>query len=114
MLLYVGDILAAYGVLLFLGAWVVRWRSRWLIALAVFFFLLGALPSDDALSISTAPPDASLLPPDPVTMLSARIELQPFVMLLGPIGFMCPFLVGLVAARARILEQPEQHRRFLA
>lgn len=113
MLLYIGDIVAAYGVLLFLGAWVVRWRSRWLVALAIFFFLLGVMPSGDSLSISSAPPDASMLPPDPRTMFSARIEVQPFIMLLGPIGFMCPFLVGLVAGRARILEQPARHRRLL-
>lgn len=113
MLLYVGDIVAAYGVLLFLGAWVVRWRGRWLVALAVFFFLLVAAPSGDSLSVSSAPPDASLLPPDPLTMFSARIEVQPIVMLLGPIGFICPFLVGLVAGRARILEEPARHRRLL-
>lgn len=113
VLLYIGDIVAAYGVLLLLGAWVVRWHSRWLVALALLFFLLGALPSGGSLSISEAPPDLSMLPPDPLTMLSSRIEVQPYIMLLGPIGFVCPFLVGLVAGRLRILEQPARYRRFL-
>jgi hypothetical protein len=27
MLLYIGDILAAYGVLLFLGVWALRWKG---------------------------------------------------------------------------------------
>ena len=35
LLLYAGDILAAYGVLLFLGAWCVRWKDRWLLLVAV-------------------------------------------------------------------------------
>ena len=34
-------------------------------------------------------------------------------MLLGPIGFACPFLLGLWAGRRRILERPEAHRRML-
>ena len=34
MLLYVGDILAAYGVLLFLGVWAIRWKDRWLLVVA--------------------------------------------------------------------------------
>ena len=113
MLLYVGDIIAAYGVLLFFGAWVVRWRSRWLVVLAIFFFLLGALPSGESTSISSDQPDPSMLPPDLVTMFSSRIVVQPFIMLLGPIGFACPFLVGLVAGRLRLLEQPARYRRSL-
>lgn len=113
MLLYIGDIVAAYGVLLFVGAWAVRWRSRWLVALATLFFLLGALPSDASLAVSSEPPHPSMLPSDPLTMLSTRIEVQPILMLLLPIGFVCPFLVGLVAGRLRILEQPARYRRFL-
>jgi uncharacterized membrane protein YeiB len=113
ILLYIGDVLAAYGVLLFLGAWAVRWRSRWLVALAILLFLLGAMPSGDSLSVSSEPPHLSMLPPDPLTMLSSRIEVQPFVMLLVSIGFACPFLVGLVVGRLRILEQPARYRRFL-
>ena len=46
LLLYVGDILMAYGVLLFLGVWAVRWKDGWLLTVAAFFLALGALPSD--------------------------------------------------------------------
>lgn len=113
MLLYVGDILAAYGVLLLLGAWTVRWRARWLVLLAVAFFALGLLPSADSSSVSTEPPHPSMLPPDLVSMLAERIAVQPFIMLLGPVGFACPFLVGLLAGRARVLERPGEHRRLL-
>ena len=113
MLLYIGDILAAYGVLLLVGAWVVWWRDRWLWAWAALFFVLVSLPSMDSGSISTDGPDPSMLPTDLVGMLGDRIVVQPWIMLLGPIGFACPFLVGLWAGRRRVLERPDEHRRLL-
>ncbi len=113
MLLYIGDILAAYGVLLLVGAWVVWWRDRWLWTWAVFFFVLVSLPSMDSGSISTDRPDPSMLPTDLVGMLGDRIVVQPWIMLLGPIGFACPFLVGLWAGRRRVLERPGENRRLL-
>jgi len=112
MLLYVGDILAAYGVLLFLGVRAVRWKDRWLMVAASVFLVLGALPVA-SLAISREPPDALLLPPDLITMLSSRLEVQPYIMLLAPIGFAGPLLVGLWVGRRRILEQPATYRRLL-
>jgi uncharacterized protein len=93
MLLYVGDILAAHGVLLALGAWAGWWRDRSLLVWAAFFFEL---------------------PPDPWTAIAERLPVQPVIMLLGPSGFACPLLLGLWAGRRRILERPEAHRRMLA
>ena len=72
VLLYVGDILTAYGVLLFLGVWAIRWSDRWLLAVAGLFLALGALPSAAPQSISSAPPDAAMLPPDLLTQLTER------------------------------------------
>ncbi len=114
VLLYVGDILAAYGVLLALGAWAVWWRDRWLLVWAALFFVLTALPDGGALMDSSVGPSAAELPPDPWTAIVERLPVQPFIMLLGPIGFACPFLLGLWAGRRRILERPEAHRRMLA
>ncbi|SCE02862.1 Uncharacterized membrane protein YeiB [Streptomyces sp. di188] len=113
LLLYAGDILAAYGVLLFLGTWTVRWKDGWLLAAAAFCFVLCALPGDDSLSISTDPPDAAPLPPDAVTMLVERAQTTPWIALLGPLGFMCPFMLGLWAGRRGILEQPERFGALL-
>ncbi|WP_031064764.1 DUF418 domain-containing protein [Streptomyces sp. NRRL F-5527] len=109
LLLYAGDILAAYGVLLFLGAWTVRW----LLVTAAFFFVLCTLPGDGSLSVSTDPPDAALLPTDVVTMIVERAQAAPLIALLGPVGSMCPFLLGLWAGRRRILEQPERYGTLL-
>ena len=109
LLLYVGDILMAYGVLLFLGVWAVRWKDGWLLTVAAFFLVLGALPSNDSLSVSSEPPHISMLPPDLVTTIAERIMVTPFIALIAPIGFACPFLLGLWAGRRRVLEQPARH-----
>jgi uncharacterized membrane protein YeiB len=113
VLLYVGDILAAYGVLLLAGAWLVRVRDRWLLLLAALVLTLTALPGGDSMTISTDPPDVAMLPPDVLTMLTHRPLVSLFVATLGPIGFLCPFAIGMWAGRRRVLEQPERHRRLL-
>lgn len=114
LLLYVGDILAAYGVLLLLGAWAVRWRDGFLLAVGIVMTVMVGLPSDGALVASADAPTAAELPPDVWTMLTARPPVQAFVALLGPIGFLGPFALGLWAGRRRILERPAEHRRLLA
>jgi uncharacterized membrane protein YeiB len=114
VLLYVGDILAAYGVLLFVGVWLIRWKDRWLAVLAVAFLAVNALPSSDASSISREPTDPAMIPPDLAAMVAHRAPAALFIALLGPIGFLCPFAAGLWAGRRRILERPSQHRRLLA
>jgi uncharacterized protein len=113
VLLFAGDILAAYGVLLLVGAWLVRWKDRWLLSIAVLFFVLTSLPGGGSLSISSEPPDEAMLPPDLLAMLTHRPVVSLIIAFLGPIGFMCPFAIGLWAGRRRILEQPQLHRTFL-
>ncbi|TDO33482.1 uncharacterized protein DUF418 [Kribbella sp. VKM Ac-2527] len=80
---------------------------------AALFFALTALPSADSLATSTDAPDQAMLPPDLWTQFAERITVHPFIALLGPIGFFCPFLVGLWAGPRRILENPARHRRLL-
>ncbi|MFD7158756.1 DUF418 domain-containing protein [Kribbella sp. NPDC059898] len=113
MLLYVGDILAAYGVLLFLGVVVLRWKDRWLFVLAAFVLVLTALPSNDALSASADGPDPSMLPTSFLDQFAERITVQPVIAGLGWIGFVTPFLIGLWAGRRRILERPAEHLTLL-
>ncbi|WBQ02832.1 DUF418 domain-containing protein [Kribbella sp. CA-293567] len=113
LLFYVGDILAAYGVLLFAGVWALRWRDRTLIVVAILFLLLTSIPGDGSMTISADGPDATMLPPDLLAGVADRILFYPFIAFLGPIGFCCPFLIGLWAGRRRILERPAQHIRLL-
>ncbi|WP_436701751.1 DUF418 domain-containing protein [Nocardioides sp. BYT-33-1] len=113
LLFYVGDILAMYGVLLLVGVFAVRWSDRWLLAVAGLLFVLTALPSASSSSVGTDPPDVAMLPPDLATQLAERPAAVAVVALLGPIGFACPYLLGLWAGRRRVLEQPERYRRLL-
>jgi uncharacterized protein len=113
ILFYAGDILAMYGVLLFVGIVLVR-RPDWLLlVVASAFFLINALPDVNSTSISTVAPDPSAVPPDLLSSLVAHAEVAAVVALLGPIGFVCPFAVGLWAGRRQILERPAEHRRLL-
>ncbi|TCC05735.1 DUF418 domain-containing protein [Kribbella soli] len=113
MLLYVGDILAAYGVLLFLGVWALRWKDRWLFVVATAVLVLTALPSGDTLAGSAEGPDPSMLPATFLGQFPDRLVVQPFIAGLGWIGFVTPFLIGLWAGRRRILERPAEHLTLL-
>jgi len=113
VLLYVGDILTAYGVLLFLGVWALRWSDRRLLALAAVMLLIVAVPGEGSLTASTDPPGPAMLPPDALTMVVERVPVSLFIAVLGPISFLGPLLVGLWSGRRRILEGPERHRRLL-
>lgn len=73
VLLYVGDILAAYGVPLFVGAWMVRW----LVLTALLFFVVVSLPSGDSATVDGDPPDSSMLPADVLTMVVERSRRRP-------------------------------------
>jgi len=113
MLLYVGDILGAYGVLLFIGVWALRWKDGWLFVVAAAVLVLTALPNDDSLATMTEGVDPAMLPHSLGEQFGKRIIVLPFIALLGPIGFMTPFLIGLWAGRRRIFERPAQHLALL-
>ncbi|TDD44304.1 DUF418 domain-containing protein, partial [Kribbella antibiotica] len=113
MLLYVGDILAAYGVLLFLGVWALRWKTGWLFGVAAFVLVLTALPTDDSFSTMSEGFDPAMLPHNLAEQFSERILVQPYIAMLGWIGFVTPFLIGLWAGRRRILERPDEHLTLL-
>jgi uncharacterized membrane protein YeiB len=112
VLLYVGDIVAAYGLLALLLVGAVRWKEWVLLTLTGLGFVVLSLPGgDDATFV--AGPDPALLPPDPVTALLERAAAWPLLVPLEAVGLLVPFLLGIVAGRRRLLEEPGRHRMLL-
>lgn len=113
ILLYIGDILAAYGVLSFLFVRLLRWKDRTLLIIFGLVVALHAIPSADSFSISDTPPDATMQPASLLAGIADRATLHPILAPLEALGLFGPFLVGVVAGRRRILEQPRKHLRLL-
>jgi uncharacterized membrane protein YeiB len=113
VLLYVGDIVAAYGLLALLLAGAVRWKEWVLLTLAGLMLVVLSLPSADDAAI-VAGPDPAMLPPDPVTAFVERAAAWPLLVPMEAVGLLVPFLLGIVAARRRLLEDPARHRVLLS
>jgi uncharacterized protein len=112
VLLYVGDIIAAYGLLGLLLTAAVRWRDRVLLGLAALVFVVLSVPGGADPEL-TAGPDPTMLPADPVAAFAARAAVFPLIVPLEALGLLVPFLLGIVAARRRLLEEPGRHRALL-
>jgi uncharacterized protein len=112
VLLYVGDIVAAYGLLALLLVTAVRWKEWVLLTLAGAVFVVLSLPGDPDASLRGGP-DPTMLPPDPVTAVVERAAAWPVLVPLEAVGLLVPFLLGIVAARRRLLEEPVRHRALL-
>lgn len=112
VLLYVGDIVAAYGFLALLLVGAVRWKEWVLLTLAGLMLVVLSLPgADDAALV--AGPDPALLSPDPVTAFVERAAAWPLLVPMEAVGLLVPFLLGVFAARRRLLEEPARHRVLL-
>lgn len=114
ILLYIGDVLALYGMLLAGGALVVFWRDRWLLLLAATFLVITTVPAVFAWEFAQDGPPVSFLPPDVETLLRSRLPEQLLIMLIGPMVCACAFLLGLVAGRRGLLERPGRLLRWIA
>ncbi|WP_267900325.1 DUF418 domain-containing protein [Kribbella turkmenica] len=99
--------------LLFLGVWALRWKDRRLLLVAAVVLVISSLPSDDSLSTASDAADPSMLPQNLLDQFADRIVVHPCIALLGPIGFVAPFLIGLWAGRRRVLERPAEHLTLL-
>ena len=86
VLLYAGDILRAYGLLLFLGFWMVRWKDHWLLLSALVLLLLARHRATPR-RLSNEAPEAMMLPADLGEFSSSGVEVSWFVTLVGPLGF---------------------------
>lgn len=117
VLLYVGDIIAAYGVLALLFVPVIRWKTRTLLILAGAALAFVAIPSGglgQSLSIeSTEGPDPTMVPETLWSALVDRAIVLPILVPLEAVGLLFPFLIGIIAGRHRLLEVPERHLGLL-
>ncbi|AFR09626.1 hypothetical protein B005_1807 [Nocardiopsis alba ATCC BAA-2165] len=113
-LLFFGDILAVYGIVALLFVGVLRLRDRTLVILASLWLPLAAaahalLAADDAMNDQGMP----LMPDGFVDELLFRLSFYPFLIVLMFLSTVVPFLVGVLAARHRVLEKPREHLRLL-
>jgi uncharacterized protein len=116
LLLYIGDIIAAYGILAFLMVPVLRLKDRWLwiIAGALFAILYGPFGDSESLAVEVGKAlDPTMQPESFVSQLVDRAQAIPLIIPWEPIGLAFPFLIGILAARHRLLEQAERHRTLL-
>lgn len=118
VLLFLGDIIAVYGLLALLFTAMLRLSDRRLLAHAFGWMAAGTLVYSlsntlyfGALAAEGA--EASQVPATPLADLAVRVVGWPvFAPLLVAISVF-PFLIGVWAARRRLLEEPERHRSFL-
>ncbi|GEL18266.1 DUF418 domain-containing protein [Pseudonocardia asaccharolytica] len=113
-LLFSGDILGAYGVLgVMLAGVLTRASDRtlllaaavWMVPVAMLGALAHSVPPDPGTAATTT---------DAVAAAADRIgEWLPGVLLNSLVNLVPPLLLGIWAARRRVLDDPERHRRLL-
>jgi len=112
VLLYAGDILAAYGFLALLLVGALRWSDRRLWTVAGVFAVLGALLYGWLqLQIATLPVEE--LPADPLSSGFARAAVFVILPPTNVVMSATSVLIGVWAARRRILEEPGRHLPLL-
>lgn len=115
LLLFFGDIIAVYGIiaLIFVGA--LRLDERSLLRRAAIWLVVGSVLYS-VLSVWMAKLDTeetALVAPNAIEDAVVRLAVWPTVALSMILASLFPFLVGVWAARQRLLESPEQHRALL-
>lgn len=115
VLLAFGDVLAIYGLVALAFAGALRYSERKLLKRALAWFAGGTLiyafgiPMLFMILSGSATDPAAATPLTDLTERLGWIPMMPLVFL----NAVFPFLVGIWAARRRLLEEPERHREFL-
>lgn len=118
LLLFAGDVIGAYGLLaVLLAGWVIRLRDRALLLvvalwtiLATAFGALQNMPVPE--SAGTALPSMSST--DPLLAAGRRVtEWSALTVIFPVLGLLPALLLGVWAARRRLLDEPERCRRVL-
>ncbi|MCP3803014.1 DUF418 domain-containing protein [Allokutzneria sp. A3M-2-11 16] len=110
VLLFPGDILASYGILALCFAGAVHWSTRRIFLTAGIGAVLGAVVYGLVMS-SPMPMPEGALPTDPISSALMRVTTFPLLTPLNAIMSICPLLIGVWAARERVLENPALLRR---
>jgi uncharacterized protein len=113
LLLFTGDILAAYGVLAALLVGALRWPDERLLTTAGIAGVAGALVYGTVLALPAPAGDASEQLVDPLVSALFRVALFPVLTPLNAVMAAAPVLVGIWAGRRRLLEEPDRHRHLL-
>jgi len=111
MLLFPADILAVYGLVTLLLVGVLRLSDRTLVILAAAWLPLAM--ATHSLVAATTGRDMPLLPDGVADEFLFRVSLFAVLSVLMFVSTLVPFLIGVLAARYRILEQPQEHLRLL-
>ncbi|GAA1456645.1 DUF418 domain-containing protein [Nocardiopsis exhalans] len=114
-LLFFGDILAVYGLLALVFVGVLRFRDRTLVILTVIWLPLGAT-LQALVAAEQATTGQSVFPPmgdGLMDELVIRLTIYAMILPVMVISTVVPFLVGILAARHRVLEEPRQHLKLL-
>ncbi|NKY96323.1 DUF418 domain-containing protein [Nocardiopsis alborubida] len=114
VLLFPADILAVYGLVTLLLAGVLRLRDRTLVLLAAVWLPVATavhalIAAEDSLTGQGMP----LMPDGFVDELLFRLTLFSVLAVVMFASTLVPFLVGVLAARHRLLERPHEHLRLL-
>ena len=115
LLLFFGDILAAYGLLGLALAGVLRWRDRSLLVFAGLWLVVhGAVITLGGLRIAEFGGASGMTAAaDPVSALVDRVALWSGLTPFFVVELVVPFVLGVWAARRRLLIEPQEHRKAL-
>lgn len=107
LLLYSGDVIAAYGVLLLVFATAAYWRDRWVLGWTVVSLLV-LVAAVGFVSLDTAQdgPYRADLPRTVGEAFSERLVHLVLNLLFSPFAAAATFLIGIWAGRRRLLEHP--------
>ncbi|MDA8369072.1 MAG: DUF418 domain-containing protein [Nocardiopsaceae bacterium] len=112
-LLFYGDIISVYGLIALLFTAVLRFTDRRLLTHAFAWMAVGSLiyAAANTMLFSAAPEGSQEV--TPLLDMALRLISLPFFWPLMITISVFPFMVGIWAARRRLLEEPQQHRALL-
>lgn len=114
-LLFFGDILAIYGLVALLFAALLRFTDTRLLRHAAGWLVVGSglYAAMLTMATTTTAADGQPIATDPLSDLGMRVLSWPVYAPFMILTTVFPFLIGVWAARRRILAEPKRHRRLL-